>query len=389
MSTPTRHPDTGTEYNGAPVPRRGPLAGVRIIEFESVGSVPYAGMLLADMGAEVLLVKPPQAREARMPLHGRRDPLFRGRVELRLDLKSPAGRDELLDLLPHCDALLEGYRPGVMERLGLGPAECMARAPRLVYGRLTGYGRDGPLSQEAGHDLNFIALTGALFAGGPADRPPPPPLNMIGDFAGGSLFLALGVVSALLETRGSGQGQVVDASTLDGTSSLLTIVYAMQAVGLWNRERGTNVMDGSAPFGAVYRTLDGGYMSVCALEPSLYAKLVAGLGLDGASLPGQWERARWPELQSRFAARFLERTREEWTGVFTGTDACVTPVLDTVEAPVHPHNLARRVFVAGEVAEGIAPLPAAAPRFSRTTTAHAPQATEPAAALLDRWRRPR
>ena len=386
---PTGHPPTIAEYNDASAVRRGPLAGVRIIEFETVGSVPYAGMLLADMGAEVLLVKPPQAREPQMPLHGRRDPLFRGRVELPLNLKSPADRDELLDLLPHCDVLIEGYRPGVMERLGLGPEECLARAPRLVYGRLTGFGRNGPLSGEAGHDLNFIALTGALFAGGPADRPPPPPLNMIGDFAGGSLFLALGVVSALLETRRSGLGQVVDASTLDGTSSLLTIIYAMQAVGLWNRERGTNVMDGSAPFGAVYRTRDGSYMSVCALEPSLYARLVAGLGFDATTLPGQWERRRWPELQSRFAARFLERTREEWTAVFTGTDACVTPVLDTVEAPVHPHNLARGVFVNGEVAEGVAPLPAATPRFSRTSTAHAPQAMEPVATLLERWRQPR
>lgn len=389
MPSRTRPPEAGTEYSGATTARRGPLAGVRIIELETVGPVPYAGMLLADMGAEVLLVKPPQPREARMPLHGRRDPLFRGRVELPLDLKSPAGRDELLDLLPHCDVLLEGYRPGVMERLGLGPGDCLARAPRLVYGRLTGYGRDGPLSHEAGHDLNFIALTGALFAGGPADRPPPPPLNMIGDFAGGSLFLALGVVAALLDARGSGQGQVVDASTLDGTSSLLTIVYAMQAVGLWNRERGTNVMDGSAPFGAVYRTLDGGYLSVCALEPSLYARLVSGLGLEVDALPGQWERDRWPELQARFAARFLERTREEWTRAFAGTDACVAPVLDTVEAPDHPHNRARGVFVPGEVAEGIAPLPAASPRFSRTTTAHAPQATESPAALLARWRMPR
>ena len=389
MPTPSRPADAAAEYSGAGSARRGPLAGVRIIELETVGPVPYAGMLLADMGAEVLLVKPPRPREARMPLHGRRDPLFRGRVEWPLDLKCATDRSSLLDLLPQCDVLLEGYRPGVMERLGLGPEDCLARAPRLVYGRLTGYGRDGPLSGEAGHDLNFIALTGALFAGGPADRPPPPPLNMIGDFAGGSLFLALGVVAALLEARGSGRGQVVDASTLDGTSSLLTIVYAMQAVGLWNRERGTNVMDGSAPFGAVYRTRDDGYMSVCALEPSLYARLVAGLGLEAATLPGQWDRAHWPELQARFAARFRERTREEWTRDFAGSDACVAPVLDTVEAPDHPHNRARGVFVAGEVAEGLAPLPAAAPRFSRTVTAHAAQSPESTAALLERWRAPR
>lgn len=365
--------------------RQGPLAGVRVVELEGVGPVPYAGMLLADMGAEVLLVRPPHQREARMPLHGRRDPLFRGRVELVVDLKSAAGRAELQTLLPQADILLEGYRPGVMERLGLGPDVCLALAPHLIYGRMTGYGQTGPLAQTAGHDLNFVALTGALHATGYADRAPTPGLVGVGDFAGGSLFLALGVVAALLSARSTGQGQVVDACTLDGSSSLMTMVYALQAVGQWDRQRGTNVMDGSAPFGATYRTLDDGFIAVCAMEPSFYAQLLTGLGLAAGEMPGQWEREHWPQVQALFAARFRERTRAEWVEVFAGCDACIAPALDTVEAPMHPHNVARGTFVEGVVAEGLAPLPAASPRFSGTPTEHARFQPEDTASLLARW----
>ena len=368
--------------------RHGPLAGVRVVEFEGIGPVPYAGMLLADMGAEVLLVRPPQPREARMPLHGRRDPLFRGRVEVVLDLKSDAGRAQLLELLPQVDILLEGYRPGVMERLGLGPAACHAQAPRLVYGRMTGYGQTGPLAQTAGHDLNFVALTGALHATGYADRAPTPALVGVGDFAGGSLFLALGVVAALLNARSTGRGQVVDACTLDGSNSLMTMVYALQAVGQWNCERGTNVLDGSAPFGATYRTSDDGFIAVCALEPSFYAQLLAGLELDPSDLPSQWDRQQWPRLQGLFAARFRERTRADWVAAFAGKEACIAPALDTIEAPHHPHNVARGTFVEGVVAEGTAPLPAAAPRFSGTPTGHASFHPESLATLLARWTLP-
>ena len=359
-----------------------------MVEFEGVGPVPYAGMLLADMGAEVLLVRPPQPREARMPLHGRRDPLFRGRVEVVLDLKSEAGRAQLLKLLPQADILLEGYRPGVMERLGLGPETCHAEAPRLVYGRMTGYGQAGPLAQTAGHDLNFVALTGALHATGYADRAPTPALVGVGDFAGGSLFLALGVVAALLNARSTGHGQVVDACTLDGSSSLMTMVYALQAVGQWERERGKNLLDGSAPFGATYRTSDDRFIAVCALEPSFYAQLLEGLGLDPAVLPAQWDREQWPRLQALFAARFRERTRAEWVIAFAGKEACIAPALDTVEAPQHPHNVARGTFVEGVVAEGTALLPAAAPRFSGTPTGHASFQPESLDALLARWTLP-
>jgi alpha-methylacyl-CoA racemase len=365
--------------------RHGPLTGVRVVEFEGVGPVPYAGMLLADMGAEVLLVRPPQPREARMPLHGRRDPLFRGRVEVVLDLKSEAGRAQLVALLPQIDILLEGYRPGVMERLGLGPEACHALAPRLIYGRMTGYGQTGPLAQMAGHDLNFIALTGALHATGYADRAPTPSLVGVGDFAGGSMFLALGVVAALWNARSTGRGQVVDACTLDGSSSLMTMVYALQAVGQWDRDRGKNVLDGSAPFGATYRTRDDGFIAVCALEPSFYAQLLEVLGLESVGLSSQWDREQWPRTQAMFAARFCERTRAEWVAAFAGKEACISPALDTVEAPYHPHNIARGTFVEGVVAEGTAPLPAAAPRFSGTPTGHANFAPEPLDALLARW----
>lgn len=358
---------------------RGPLVGIRVVELAGVGPGPFAGMLLADLGAEILLIEPPRAREARMPLPPESDPLFRGRVRLTLDLKQPAERERLLALLGSADMLIEGFRPGVMERLGLGPQVVLARAPRLVYGRITGWGQDGPLASTAGHDPNYIAITGALHAIGYPDRPPLPPLNVVGDFAGGSLYLVMGLLAAYIHTRQSGRGQVVDASIVDGTLSLLTMAYAMRGAGQWSDQRGQNLLDGSCPFGTCYETADGQYMAVCPLEPTFYAEFLRRLGLDAAGLPGQWERARWPELRARFAATFRTRSRAEWTAVFAGSDACVAPVLSVAEAPAFPQHVARASF------DGDPPLPAAAPRFSATPTAAAPRPTSTAEALLRRW----
>jgi alpha-methylacyl-CoA racemase len=356
----------------------GPLQGVRIVELASIGPVPFAAMLLADLGAEILRIEPPVPREARMPLPPEADPLMRGRSSMVLDLKSPAGAERLLRILGHADVLLEGYRPGVMERLGLGPEVCHRVRPSLLYGRMTGWGQSGPLAATAGHDLNYMAITGALHAMGEPDRPPRPPLNLVGDFAGGSLYLVMGVLSGLLHARATGIGQVVDAAVVDGASSLMTMVYSLYAHGQWFAERGVNMMDGSAPFGAAYTTSDGKYMVVCALETSSYRTFVDRLGLGGLALPGQWDRAAWPGLKERFAAAFATRPRDEWTVIFADSDACVTPVMSIAEAPLHPQNLARKVF------EGTPPLPAAAPRFSLTPIRHA-RTTRSAAALLEDW----
>ncbi len=358
-------------------PSSGPLSGLRIVEFAAIGPAPFAGMLLADMGAQILRIEPPREREARMPIDAQRDPLLRGRIHLTLDLKQPEARERLLSILPHTDVLIEGFRPGVMERLGLGPQECLARAPRLVYGRMTGWGQSGPLAATAGHDPTYIAITGALHAMGYPDRPPTPPLNIVGDFAGGALYLVMGILAALLHARACGQGQVVDASIIDGTTSLMTMVYGLFAAGLWSDHRGTNLLDGSCPFGTAYETADGQYMAVCALEPSFYAELLRRLGLDPASLPAQWDREHWPILGQRFAAVFRQRSRAEWTEHFTGSDACVSPVLSVAEAPAHPHNQARGAFIDG--------IPAAAPRFSATPTQHAARHSELPHELLRRW----
>jgi alpha-methylacyl-CoA racemase len=361
------------------IPARGPLAGVRIIELEGIGPGPFAAMQLADLGAEILLIAAPRAREAKMPLPPERDPLFRGRVRLTLDLKQAADRDQLLALLGSVDMLIEGFRPGVMERLGLGPDVCLARAPRLVYGRITGWGQTGPLATTAGHDPNYIAITGALHAMGYPDRPPLPPLNIVGDFAGGSLYLVMGLLAAYIHARHSGRGQVVDANIVDGTLSLLTMAYAMRGAGQWSDERGQNLLDGSCPFGTTYQTADGHYMAVCALEPSFYAEFIRLLGVPTPDLPGQWERGRWPELREKLAATFRLRSRAQWTAIFADSDACVTPVLSIAEAPAHPQHRARASFV------GDPPLPAAAPRFSATPTAAAAPPAETSAALLRRW----
>ena len=337
-------------------PGDGPLRGVRVVELAGIGPGPYACMLLADLGAEVLRVDRPGAG----PGPGRSDLLGRGRRSVALDLKQPEAAEVVLRLVERADALVEGFRPGVAERLGVGPAECLARNPRLVYGRMTGWGQQGPLAPRVGHDINYIGLTGALAAVGEAGRKPVPPLNLVADFGGGAMFLVLGVLAALVERAGSGRGQVVDAAMVDGVTSLLTLFYGLRAGGQWRDERGSNALDGGAPFYDTYECADGRYVAVGALEPQFWAALVDTLGL--ADLPGQLDVARWPELRARLAEVFATRSRDEWAIVFAEVDACVTPVLTLGEAPGHPHLAAR-----GTVVEhGGVRQPAPAPRFSRT-----------------------
>ncbi len=317
-------------------------------------------MLLADLGADVVHVGRVDGG------HGLPDPVVtvtgRGRRNLRVDLKDPEGVEILLGLVERADVLLEGYRPGVAERLGIGPDECLARNPRLVYGRMTGWGREGPYAQMAGHDIDYIALTGALHAIGPADGPPIPPLNLVGDYGGGALYLAVGILAALYERDRSGEGQVVDAAMIDGAASLMTVFYHLRALGIWQDRRGENLLDGGAPFYTTYRTADDRYVAVGALEPQFYAELLDGLGLAGEELPAQLDPQGWPILRARFAEVFATKTRDEWEEVFAGTDACVAPVLSLDEAPDHPHNVARGVFVDRDGRR----VPAAAPRFSRS-----------------------
>jgi len=343
----------------------GPLAGVRIVELAGIGPGPFAAMLLADLGADVLRVERVDAARRGGPGGLELAVLNRSRRSVAVDLKAPEGVATVLDLVGRADALIEGFRPGVAERLGLGPDDCHARNPALVYGRMTGWGQDGPLAPTAGHDLNYIALSGALAAIGPgADgEAPVVPLNLVGDFGGGSLYLALGIVSALLEARGSGTGQVVDATMVDGAASLMTAFYGLAAGGQHTPPRGSNVLDGGAPFYGVYRTKDDRWVSIGALEPQFYATLIRLLGLEGApETAAQHDRATWPAMRARFAATFASRTRDEWCAVLEGTDACFAPVLEMDEAPEHPHNVARGVFVD---VDGVRQ-PGPAPRFSRT-----------------------
>ena len=335
----------------------GPLAGVRVVELAGIGPGPFCAMLLADLGAEVLAVDRPATGQGGWPA------LFaRGRSRVAVDLKHPEGPGVVLDLVAGADALVEGFRPGVAERLGIGPEACLARNPRLVYGRVTGWGQEGPLAGSAGHDIDYIALAGALHPVGPAGGPPVPPLNLLGDFGGGGMLLALGVVAALLEASRSGRGQVVDAAMVDGAALLTTQFHELLAAGLWREERGANLLDGGAPFYGVYETADGRHLAVGALEPQFWAELLERLGLDAAELPAQLDRNGWPELRERLAALFRTRPRDEWCELLAGTDACVAPVLGLGEAPAHRHNRARGTFVdVGGVVQ-----PAPAPRFSRT-----------------------
>jgi alpha-methylacyl-CoA racemase len=342
----------------------GPLHGVRVIEIAGIGPGPFCAMLLADLGADVIRVDRPQAEG--VDAEGARiDVLGRGRRSVVVDLKHPRGAEVVLDLVAVADVLIEGFRPAVAERLGIGPEACLARNPRLVYGRMTGWGQGGPLRHAAGHDIDYIALAGALHPIGPAGGPPVPPLNLVGDFGGGGMLLAFGIACALLEARRSGQGQVIDAAIVDGAALLTTMFHELAAQGMWSAQRGSNPLDGGAPFYTLYETADGKYVAVGALEPRFYAELLARLGLDSdadGSLPGQMDRERWPELRDRLAGVFRTRTRAEWAELLEGSDACVAPVLSLTEAPNHPHVRARGTFVpVGDVLQ-----PAPAPRFSRT-----------------------
>ncbi|OGA20479.1 MAG: carnitine dehydratase [Betaproteobacteria bacterium RIFCSPLOWO2_02_FULL_67_19] len=340
----------------------GPLAGIRILEFEAIGPGPFCGMMLADMGADVLLVD--RADDPRLGFGRDRwfDVMLRGRRSVTLDLKTKEGVEAALRLASRADALIEGFRPGVMERLGLGPDALAARNPKLVYGRMTGWGQEGPLAARAGHDINYIALTGILHAIGRAGEAPVAPLNLVGDFGGGGMLLAFGVACALLEAHRSGKGQVVDAAMVDGASLLATMFWGMLAGKRWSETRGENVLDTGAPWYDVYETKDAKFVAIGAIEPKFYAELLERLGLAGEELPAQHDRSRWPELRSRFAQVFRAKTRAEWDSVFEGSDACFAPVLTFSEARAHAHNSSRNTFVdSGRVAQ-----PAPAPRFSRT-----------------------
>ncbi|MRK00070.1 CoA transferase [Aeromicrobium yanjiei] len=337
----------------------GPLHGVRVVELVGIGPGPFAAMLLADLGAEVIRVDRPGGNALQLG-SADKDILGRGRPSVAIDLKNPRGVATVLDLVESADILIEGLRPGVTERLGLGPQECHARNPRLVYGRMTGWGQHGPLAQTAGHDINFISVAGALGAIGRAGGPPQVPLNLVGDFAGGSLYLVTGVLAALMHARSTGEGQVVDAAITDGTAHLMSMIVAMQQSGTWSGPRGTNMLDTGTPFYDVFETSDGEWMSVGPLEPQFYAALIEGLELTDA--PGQYDFARWGELRQMLTEAFASRTRAEWEKVFDGTDACVAPVLSIEEAYTHPHNVARGTYVERD---GLTQ-PAPAPRFSAT-----------------------
>ncbi|MGH9124573.1 MAG: CaiB/BaiF CoA transferase family protein [Acidimicrobiales bacterium] len=340
----------------------GPLAGYRVIELAGLGPTPFGAMMLADMGADVVRV---DRLDGAGPVAGAfgsagRDPLSRGRRSIAVDLKHPDGVATVLALVAGADVLVEGFRPGVAERLGVGPEPCLARNPRLVYGRMTGWGQDGPLAEQPGHDINYLALSGTLSAIGRAGEPPVPPLNLVADFGGGGMLLAFGVVCALLEAKASGKGQVVDTAMVDGSALLATMIHGLRAAGWWGDQRGTNLLDTGAWFYEVYETADGGYLAVGALEPKFCGELVRLVGL--ADPPSQFDRARWPDAKQRLAAVFRTRTRDEWCALFDGSEACVTPVLGMEEAPAHPHNAHRGTFV--ERSGVVQPAPA--PRFSRT-----------------------
>ena len=340
----------------------GPLQGLRVIEMPAIGPVPFCGMLLADLGADVLRIDRPGDVDLGLPLPAKYELLGRGKRSLALDLKAPASLRLMLDLVERADVLLEGFRPGVVERLGLGPDVAGQRNPGLVYGRMTGWGQSGPLGQAAGHDINYIALCGALHAIGPGGQRPVPPLNLVGDFGGGALYLAVGVLAALCERQRSGKGQVVDAAMVDGAASLMTMFYAMMGAGQWREQRGANVVDSGAPWYDTYECRDGGFVAVGAIEGKFYDQLTKALGLDQDVLPDRHAPASWPALRKIFAERFRARTRDEWCALMEGSDACFAPILSMTEAPHHPHIAARGTLVAHD--DVVQPAPA--PRFSRT-----------------------
>ena len=340
----------------------GTLSGYKIVEFAGIGPAPMCAMLLADMGAEVLRIDRAEDAALGISMEAKYSLLSRGRKSVAIDLKKPEGVAAAMKLIEKADALLEGFRPKVMERLGLGPDECLKRNPRLIYGRMTGWGQEGPLALAAGHDINYIALSGVLASIGRKGQAPVPPLNLVGDFGGGGLYLALGVVAGLLEAQKSGKGQVVDSAMVDGAASLLTAIYGMHASGMWSDKRGDNILDTGAHFYDVYETKDGEYISIGSIEAKFYAELLKLSGLEGQEMPRQMDRKAWPDLKEKFAALFKTKTRDEWCKIMEGSDICFAPVLSMAEAPKHPHNQLRGTFV--EV-EGVVQ-PGPAPRFSRT-----------------------
>ncbi|MGB0101195.1 MAG: CaiB/BaiF CoA-transferase family protein [Nocardioides sp.] len=341
----------------------GPLQGIKVLEIAGIGPGPFAAMLLADMGADVIRVDRAQAVVGGDPASPPGDVLNRGRRSIGVDLKNPDGVEGLLELVEQADGLIEGFRPGVCERLGIGPDVCLARNPRLVFGRMTGWGQEGPYAQAAGHDINYISLAGALEPIGRAGEAPVPPLNLVGDFGGGGMFLAFGVVCALLEAKSSGQGQVVDAAMVDGSAVLMTMFHAFRAMGIWEDERGTNLLDTGAWFYDVYETKDAKYVSIGSIERQFCAELLALTGLtDDPQFANQHDKANWPAMKERMASIFKEKTRDEWCAIMEHTDVCFAPVLSMAEAPEHPHNKERGTFVERN---GIVQ-PAPAPRYSRT-----------------------
>ncbi len=361
----------------------GPLEHVTVVELAGIGPGPFACMMLADLGAAVIRVdRLPSGGSGPMQALLRNDGIVdRGRRSLSVDLKDPRGLGAVMRLVERADILVEGYRPGVAEKLGLGPGPCRERNRRLVYGRMTGWGQDGPLAQAAGHDINYIALSGALHGIGAADRPPVPPLNLVGDYGGGGMLLAVGVLAALAQAQRDGEGQVVDAAMTDGAALLMALPYGLLAKGLWQDARERNFLDGAAHFYGTYECADGRHVSVGAIEPQFYRRLLELCGVDDARFEEQWEAARWPALRRELAAIFRTRTRDEWCRLLEGSDACFAPVLSMTEAPGHPHNAARRTFVTDE---GVTQ-PAPAPRFDRTPAqlpARAPRVGEHTSELL-------
>ena len=334
----------------------GPLSGIKIIELAGIGPGPFCGMLLSDMGAEVIRV------DRAGPARRGHDVLTRGRKSIAVDLKSDAGRETILKLCESADALFEGFRPGVTERLGLGPDDCMARNEKLVYGRMTGWGQEGPMAMAAGHDINYISLAGALHAVGEAGQKPVPPLNLVGDFGGGGMVLAFGLVCALLEAKSSGKGQVVDTAMVDGAATLMAMFFTMKNAGAFKTERGTNLLDGGAHFYGTYETKDGKYISLGSIEPQFYALLIEKAGLDAEHFSGQMDQSRWGDYKAELTEVFKTKTRDEWCEIMEGTDVCFAPVLSIDEVADHPHNKARNTFVE---LDGVMQ-PAPSPRFSRS-----------------------
>ncbi|MBO6718414.1 MAG: CoA transferase [Rhizobiaceae bacterium] len=358
--------------------KTGPLAGFRIIEMAGLGPVPLAGLILSEMGATVLRVERASTARAFLTLPPEYDLDRHGRSIVKLDLKRPEAVELMLKLVENADALIEGFRPGVMERLRLGPDEAMERNPRLVYGRMTGFGQDGPLAQRAGHDLTYLALSGVLHAIGPRDGKPVPPLNLVADYGGGTMFLIAGVLAALLERSRSGKGQVVDAAMIDGASMLAAPFFGFMASGIWQDRRGANLLDSGAPFYDTYETSDGKHVAVACLEPQFFAEFARLLPLDDSFAKAQFDQSKWPEMRSAIAERFKTGTRDNWAALFEDTDACVAPVLGLTEAPRHPHNSARKTHrTTGKLTR-----PEPAPRFSRTgSSVSGPASYDPAAAL--------